>query len=40
MTEANLLWKLSPSCFLEIGIGSLRGQRDTTELSFQNKIVF
>lgn len=36
MKEANLL----PSCFLEIRIGSLRRQRDTTELSFQNKIVF
>lgn len=30
MKEANLL----PSCFLEIRIGSLRRQRDTTELSF------
>lgn len=27
--EANLLWELSLSCFLEIGIGSLRRQRDT-----------
>lgn len=34
MKEANLLWELSPSCFLEIRIGSLRRQRDITELSF------